>query len=853
MTLLRLITWPYVRRHVLRSLLTVAGIVLGVAVFVAVHSSNQSVLLVFRKTVDRVAGATQLQVTAGEAGFDEEILEKVQSVPEVRVAVPVIEAEVDTGLPGQGSLLVLGVDLTGDRGLRDYDLEEGDEAIIEDPLVFLAQPDSLMVSRDFAARNGLAINSRLPLKTMVGEKQFIIRGIMRTGGLASAFGGHLAVMDIYAAQKVFGRGRMIDRIDLGVKEGVSLEQCQAALRRLLGPGFEVAPPSARGQQFESMVRAGLVLSNLTSLFALLMGMFIIYNSFAIAVTQRRSEVGILRALGATRGQIQWLFLGESAVAGLVGSGVGLLAGILMARALAGYVTKLLGEAFGVAELAEEFTSDPRVMILALVIGIASSMFAAWLPARNAARVDPVQALQKGKYQVLSAGENRARRILAGVLAVMSALCLLFGNLAWIFYSGYLLAVLAALLLTPTLALWLARTLRPAMKWLRPVEGALAADSLLQAPRRTSATVAALMLSLALVVGFAGYRRSSYDAYMDWFEDVLNPDLFVSASKGIASRSFRFPASLAPELERIPGIQEIQMVRGTPILYRQGQVMLVATETAKVARRVRPRVVAGDSKEMYRLVAEGKGVIISDNLALLQSLRLGEEVEIPTPSGILRLPIVGVILDYSDPRGTLMMDRAVYARHWKDDSVSIFRVYLEPGARHGGAAEVKQRILERLSGQSRLFVLTNVELRQYVLRVLNRAFSIFYVQIFLAVLVAVLGIVNTMTVSIADRKRELGMLQAVGGLRQQVRHTIWMEAAAIGLIGLILGLALGAVTLYYYLEWIRRDLVGLRLSYEFPYTVSLLLLPTILGTAVASSLWPAESAVRAPLVEALEYE
>ena len=285
-----------------------------------------------------------------------------------------------------------------------------------------------------------------------------------------------------------------------------------------------------------------------------------------------------------------------------------------------------------------------------------------------------------------------------------------------------------------------------------------------------------------------------------------------------------------------------MVRGTPILYRQGQVMLVA-------RRVRPRVVAGDRKEMYRLVAEGKGVIISDNLAALQGLRLGEEAEIPTPSGILRLPIVGVILDYSDPRGTLVMDRAVYVRHWKDDSVNIFRVYLEPGAQ---AAQVKQRILERLSGQSRLFVLTNVELRQYVLRVLNRAFSVFYLQIFLAVLVAVLGIANTMTVSITDRKRELGVLQAVGGLRRQVRHTVWMEAVAIGLIGLVLGLALGAITLYYFLEWVRR-LVGLRLGYEFPYIVSMLLLPTILGAAFASSLWPAESAVRAPLVEALEYE
>ncbi len=742
--------------------------------------------------------------------------------------------------------------MTGDRSLRNYDLEEGDEAVLEDPLVFLAQPDSLIVTHEFAARNGLSLNSRLPLKTMVGEKQFTIRGIMRAGGLASAFGGNLAVMDIYAAQKVLGRGRMIDRIDLGVKEGVSVEQCRAALARLLGPGFEVARPSARGQQFESFVQAGLVLSNLTSLFALLMGMFIIYNSFAIAVTQRRSEIGILRALGATRGQVRWLFLGESAVAGLLGSTTGLLAGVLVARALAGYISNILGETFGVAELAEEFTSDPRVMILALVIGISCSMFAAWIPARNAARVDPVQALQKGKYQVLSAGENRARRILAGVLAVLSALCLVFGDWAWIFYTGYLLALLAALLLTPTLAHWLARSLRPALKRLRPVEGALAADSLLQAPRRTSATVSALMLSLALVVCFAGYRQGSYNSLLDAFQGVLSAELLVSTSQTIASRSFRFPASIAPELERVPGVQEVQMVRNARIIYRQGSAMVVAAEMEKAARRARRGVIAGDPARMYKLAAEGRGVIISENLAWLQRLRLGEEAEIPTPTGIVRLPVVGIILDYSDPRGTFLMDRAVYVRHWKDDSVNIFRVYLEPGAQ---AAEVKQRILSRFAGskQSRLFVLTNVESRQYIVGLFDRVFRVYYAQIFLAVLVAVLGIVNTLTVSIADRKRELGVLQAVGGLRRQVRHTVWMEAATIGLIGLILGLALGAITLYYYLEWVRRDLAGIRISYEFPYTVSLLLLPVILGTSFVSALWPAESAVRGSLVEALEYE
>jgi putative ABC transport system permease protein len=268
------------------------------------HTANQSVSAAFRETIDRVAGTTQLQVTAGEPGFEEAVLEKVQSLPEVRAAAPVIEATVSTG---KGNLLILGVDMLGDRSLRTYDLEGTDEAI-DDPLVFLAQADSLIVTKTFAEKNGLQINSRMPMRTMQGDLVFTVRGIMKPGGLASAFGGDLAIMDIYAAQKFFGRGRKFDRIDLALQDNVTLAQGSAKLRALLGPGYEVDPPSSRGEQFEQTSRIYSLASNITSIFALFIGMFIIYNTFAIAVTQRRSEIGILRALGATRSQIRTLFL-----------------------------------------------------------------------------------------------------------------------------------------------------------------------------------------------------------------------------------------------------------------------------------------------------------------------------------------------------------------------------------------------------------------------------------------------------------------------------------------------------------------------------------------------------------------
>ena len=850
MILLRLITWPYVRRHRLRTILTTVGIVLGVAVFVGMHTANQSVLFAFYKTIDRIAGKAELQITSGEGGFPETVLDQVQAMPEVRVAVPVIEAPVDTNLKGEGNLLILAVDMTGDRSLRDYDLESGEEAVVDDPLVFLAQPDSLIVTREFAGRNGLQIGSRVPMRTMDGEKQFTVRGIMKSGGLTQAFGGNLAVMDIYAAQMVFGRGRTFDRIDLALSEGVAVADGRAAIERRLGPGYQVDQPSSRGQQIDSVIRVYSFTANVNSAFALFIGMFIIYNSFSIAVAQRRREIGILRALGASRGQIRTLFLVESGLAGLVGSVAGLAFGVLLSRGLAIYISGLIAGVYGIADRTTEIATDPRLMLFGLVMGVATSVIAGFIPARNAARVDPIQALQKGRYQVLSAGENRVRRTAAILLGAAAIAMVVFGRGSTVlFYAGFVMSLLALLLLSPTGALWLTRAMRPLLRRVRPVEGALAADSLIQAPRRTSATVTALMLSLALVIGMGGIAKAVSDSILEWTTTALNPDLFVTASQSLTERNFRFPPALGDELEAIEGVDEVQRVRSHRIDYKGSPVMIVAVEADSLGDRARRPAVEGPAN-MYELAAQGKGVILSDNFAALRGLHYGDTIELATPTGVHRVPVIGLVVDWSDQQGAILMDRASYIRWWGDDTVNVFRIYVKPGV---VPMDVRARIIERFAGTQRLFVLTNREVRSWIEALTDQWLGLAYAQIAIAVLVAILGIVNTLTVSIIDRRRELGVLQAVGGLRNQIRHTIWMEALTIGMVGLVMGFAVGSVTLHYVLEMSQRDITGMSLPYQFPWGIAAVLVPLILGAAFVAALWPAESAVRGSLVEALEYE
>jgi putative ABC transport system permease protein len=849
MILLRLVSWPYFRKHILRTLLTVGGIVIGVAVFVAMHVANQSVLFAFHSTIDRIAGKTDLQVTAGEAGFDEQALETAQDTPGVRVAVPVIEAVVETGLADVGQLLILGVDMTGDRSLRDYDFQD-DEGVIDDPLVFLAQPDSIVVTREFAERTKLEVNSRVELGTTLGPRPFTVRGIMKSSGLSSAFGGNLAIMDVYAAQLMFGRGRTFDRVDVGITSDTTVEQARDALRARLGPGFQIDPPASRGRQFEAMTAAYSMMVNISSVLALFIGMFIIYNSFAIAVTQRRAEIGILRALGAPRSQVRTLFLIESAVLGVVGAVVGMLFGMLIARGITSSIGTLISDVYGVAQQASEITTSRPLLLLAVAIGVVTSVVAGVIPARQAARVDPVQALQKGKYQILSAGESRVRALAAAACTVVSLLCLMATESRVLFYTGFALAVVVALLLGPFLSVGLARALRPLLRWLRPVEGSLAADSLIQAPRRTSASVAALMLSLSLVVAFAGMAQASYSSIIDWMDETLNPDLFVAPSQNVTIRTLRFPRTMLDEIGAVPGVERVQAVRNARVMIGDTPVMIVATDIASLSEKVVRTPVAGDARGMYRETAARRGLILSDNFAEMRGLKLGETMEVAAPHGTITLPVVGIAVDYTDQQGSILMDESLFQQYWRDDSVNLFRVYLEPGV---AAADVKQRILERYSGVRQVFVLFNAELKAYIVRITDQWFSLTTIQIAVAILVAVLGIVNTLTVSITDRRRELGVLRAVGGLRGQIRRTIWMEALSIGTLGLVLGFSLGAISLHYILQIVHRDIVGMRLDYEFPVRVTAALVPTIFAAAFVAAIWPARAAVGGSLVEALENE
>jgi putative ABC transport system permease protein len=588
--------------------------------------------------------------------------------------------------------------------------------------------------------------------------------------------------------------------------------------------------------------------NLSSAFALFVGMFIVHSSFSTAVTQRRKEIGLLRALGATRRQVRNLFLAESLAVGVLGSLVGVATGVLVAGAITAAFARLAAELYGLAQQPSQGVTDVRLLMLAAATGAITSVVATLLPAIHAARIQPTEALQ----QTVTAGQVQhswRRPILCGALAATAAVLLAVDGPRLLSYLGYALTVVVALVAGPLLARALVLALRPAMKFWRPIEGALAGDSLLVS-ERTSGAILALTFSLALAIAFAGVARGAYASVVQWLDSTMNADLFVLPSQRLELHAMRFPPDMAAEIASIPGVARVQTYRSSRATFRGKPVMVAAIEMKSVRETARQRPVAGSPDTMYEAAAAGRGVLVSDNLAQSQALRLNDTIDLPAPAGTIHLPIVGILADYTDQQGTIFVDRSVFLSFWRDDMASDFRVFVAPDA---DAARVRQAITDRFAGRRHVFIMTNGDARQYVLGTADQWFQLIDLQVGIAVVVAILGIVNALTVSITDRRRELGVLKAVGALRGQIRRTIWLEASGVAVIGLILGAILGAVLLRFLLDIVQRDAAGLRLDYQYPFGTVAVLVPVMLAAAIAAAIWPSQVAVRGSLVEALEYE
>jgi putative ABC transport system permease protein len=838
--------------HRLRLLLTTMGIALGVAVFFAIRTANITLLDSLRLTVEKVAGKATLQITAGESGFPEEILDKVRSTPGVKIAEPIIEVVARTAFAEEGNLLILGVDTTGDQQLRDYQFDKS-KIQISDPLIFLAQPNSIVLSRAFADRHSLKIGDAFPLYASTGRKNFTVQGIFEPIGIGAVFGGNIAIMDVYSAQVVFNRGRNFDRIDLLNSPDVPVETVQHNLHAKLPPGLEIVPPQSRGQDLESAVTAMRVGLTITSFTALLVGVYIIFNSFTIAINQRWKEIGILRAVGVERRNIQLMFLCEAFLMGVIGSAIGIAAGYYLAAIGVRLMANMASAVYGLMSTATPVVFSRPYAITSIMLGVATSVFGAWFPARAASQLDPVMALHNIEGRSRE-GVLGWRRVTLGLVLTLSSLALMIwtpSDVGASFQFSYAILMLLGLTaLLPALIEALSHGLRPIMDWMGGAEGSLAVDAMIQCPRRSSATVGALMVGLMFVFSTAAYIQSYRHMVDRWMKESLNADIFVATSTTMRSTTYHFSEELGQQIAKVPGVKRLENVRFTTIPYDGDSSALIAIEMDGFMARAIDAVQGRSEKTLLDKLPKGEGVLVSRNFATRWKMHVGDSITLNAPNGVLERPILGVLDDYRSEKGTIFIDRALYKQYWHDNAVDYFLVTLNPGV---DAVAAKRQIQDLTSNTVHAFVYTQVEFKKWVYGLIDQFFVLNYMQLVIAVIVSVLGIVNTLMISIFERKREIGIIRAIGGLRVQIRKLILLEAVAISIVGVALGALAGMLSTEFNSHTVSMVLVGYAVPFYIPWKLILLSLPVVITTSLLAGWWPAEHAVANPIIEAIGYE
>lgn len=862
--LFRYVGLRHLRMKPIRTILTTVGVSLGIALFIAIEIINRSTLASFKESIEAVAGKATLSVTAGEAGFPEDRLELIEKIPGVKHAVPMIESRAyfSGNREASETLIILGVDLLREQSVRTY--KTADEQIIDDPLVFLNQPDSIIITHSFAKQHSFDLDSGFDLATARGTKRFTVRGMLSPEGPAKAYGGAIAIMDIDGARLTFGKEGKLDRVDVVTREGESVDQVAARIRSRLGPGYEVERPETQNENMERMVKAYQTMLTFFSTLALLVGLFLITNSISIAVAERKREIGTLRALGATRWGILTLFLSEAVAMGAVGAFLGAWLGRGLATFLVSLVAHSMSSQYLTRIEVSHLVFGPGEVARAVLLGGAAAFVAALWPALRTTTIQPLEAMRSREV-----GEEAARigiyRLApwagVGLLVVMAATTLagLPARYPWIDTVDMVFSMVGSALVGPAFVAALLRAFRPVVLRTGGTLSRLAQDNLLRNPRRTGSNVMSLMVGLILTVMIAVVNTSFRVTILDWFDKVMRADLLVSSSGQIISyQSQPLHEELGPMLASVPGVRRgtdrgAYGLRFVHVQYQGRQLGLKAYDEPDPAAHytsldVQDRPVEDAGRELFH--SPEPAAFVSENFILHFHKKTGDTLELDTPSGRVPFKIVGVIVDFASPEGVIYLDRQVYKKLWHDPLVNAYGLQLEPGA---DLNQVRSEIDRRFGRAKNLMVISNAEIKEQMVRTIDQSFGYTRAIEGAALLVGLLGLLNTLLISVMERMRELGMLRAVGMSRGQMARMILQEALIQGGFGAIAAVVLGSGITYLWITHSLAHVLGWMIHFHFPWIS--VVTTVLVGTAVAlvAGFFPARRASHLVIREALEYE
>lgn len=836
-------------RTPLRSLLVVVGITLGIALYVATEAAAGSMLAAFGEFVSRVSGRADLTVMGDGLGVPGDLLATVAETPGVEHAAVSLEVTAQATELGE-SLLVLGVDFLGDMHFLPFSVTEGDERVIEDPLVFVNDPTAVLLSKRFAERHGLTRDSRIRLLTSTGPRDFFVRGVLADKGPAASFGGQVAVMFLDAAQVSFARGTFVDRIDVSAKKGQDLDALGAALAVRVGRNLRIERPDRIGTRLRSLVVPLHAALWVSGFLALLVGGFLVYNAVGVAVAQRRREIGLLRALGATRANTTLLFVLEAAVLALPGTVLGLLLGRYLSRYSTASTIDTLNRLYASVPQVEPRVS-PSLVVQALVAGLGMAMLAAYWPARRGAALDPAIvlrgpiALEASRVPILKLGVAGAASMLLAWLPFLRG-SRVGGALAITF------TLLGAALATPGVVVLLRKVSMRGVEALLGVPARLGLDYVERTLGRSTVNVLALMVAVGMSVSVGGWLSSLERSIVTWAGQVSIADLAVTQGSPVIDRKhIAFSAETAARIAAVPGVRGAQRLRVVDQQARGVTFRLVATDTELFLREAARRdkgwqVVSGDKLAPGQLSAAPR-ILLSENAAERLHARVGDTLVLPAPKGEVRCEVRAIIVDYTSETGAGFIDFDVFAAHWGDSVVDGLFVYLEPNEEPERVASAIRAAVSGSTEAGTVFVTQTDVLEQHIVATLHETFSYSSSVELMTLLVALMGVIGTMAAAIIDRQREISMLRAVGATTGQVALAIVVEAAFLGLCAAVAGIGVGIVECHIFFSTLLTAQTGWHLDFVFPIADAVRTGALVVATSALAGGFPAYRAARAHLV------
>jgi putative ABC transport system permease protein len=863
LNLFQFIGLRHVRLRPGRTLLTTLGVALGIALYVAISIINESTKNALKENVEAVAGKASLTVSAGIAGFAEEKLEVIRTVPGVKSAVPMIEARAffEGAKESVDGLYVLGVDLLQEQSVRTY--QATDQRIIDDPLTFLNQPDSIIFTEALAAKRGFKLDSKVKLSTANGLKTFTIRGLLKPEGTAKAFGGSLAIMDIDGARMMFGKENKLDRVDVVPQDGVSLDQLSANLQKALGDNFTIETPAAKSEQSVRMIAAYQLILTFFSTLALLVGLFLVMNSISVAIAERKKEIGTLRALGATRFSMTYLFVSEIFWIGLIGSTLGCLIGRGLAEKLVAQVTTSVGAQFQTRIEVTHLQFEWSQILTAIVFGTMASILAAFFPALKAAAIHPLESMKRHAESASKEEDRKSKLlILAGLaLLIFNAVSMmndwgkiwfgidLFTKIASVLGSALFGPFLVFLLIHGARKIW-KNTRRPVLK--------LALENLIRSRKRTTSNVMALMVGLFLVMLIASVRTSFHGTLTNWLNQIFVADLMVvSSGRAIMGDVQPMREEVLYDVLAVPGVRPIGQNRGAgnrivPYLRNNKKMMIKAYDRyADFYEFKNFAIQNGEAKKIVPLIYSGEPtIIVSPGFLTNEQKKVGEKVELDTPSGRTSFRIVGEITDYGSPQGVIYLSRENYKKYWKDPLITAFVFNIDQGYT---LEQVRSEIDRRIGQKWNLVTLSNAEFKGQMEQAVERSFAYTRAIELIALLVGLLGLLNTLLISVLERTREIGMLRAIGSTKEQISGMILYESLFQGVFGSMIAVLLGSIIGRLYVEYGLTSTLGWVIDFHFPKESVIQTLITGVIVAMLAGFYPSKRAGNLEITESLDYE